>query len=457
MEKSTLNTALSWRTANPTDLADKQLALLKDHVRQARHSAFYREKFASLGISLEEITSLQDLHFLPLTSRYDLDGASHLFQAAADEDIVDLSLTSGTTGPPVQVPYTKNDLARLAFNEAIAFWGAGVRPKDRFLVCVTLDRCFIAGLAYYNGLVELGATAIRSGPGQLARQWQLIKQLRPAGLIGVPSFLLQIAKWGREHGHSPRVMGIKSLITIGEPIRRADFSLTVLGEELTQAWNASIHVSYGATELETGISECRQGRGGHIHPELTLVEIIDEQGNMVPDGEPGELVVTPLGVEGFPLIRFRTGDITRLYREPCACGWQTPRIGAIEGRIAQRLKVRGTTIYPDIIFQTLQEIPAIEAAYIEVRAAYNLSDEVKVVIGSRQPLEAGEVEALLQAQLRVRLTVEVDDLETVKKTMAGGRQTKKFLIYDKSRHGSKELNNYKELTPVSENKAGIEP
>lgn len=435
MEKSTLNTALALRTGTSSALADKQLSLLQEHVRQAMHSAFYKEKFARLGIRPEEITSLDDLHFLPLTRRQDLDGASHLFQAVANEHIVDLALTSGTTGAPVQVPYTKNDLARLAFNEAIAFWGAGVRPKDRFLVCVTLDRCFIAGLAYYSGMVELGATAIRSGPGQPARQWQLIKQLRPAGLIGVPTFLLEMARWGRDHGYSPQDMGIRSLITIGEPIRRADFSLTVLGEELTKAWNAPIYVSYGATELETGISECDQGCGGHIHPDLTLVEVIDDQGNLVADGEPGELVVTPLGVEGFPLIRFCTGDITRLYREPCACGWQTPRIGPIEGRIAQRLKVRGTTIYPDIIFQTLQEIAAIEAAYIEVRAAYDLSDEVKVVVGSRQPLAAKEVEALLQAQLRVRLTVEIDDLAKVQKTMTTDHKPKKFFdLREKERH-----------------------
>ncbi|MEN8257923.1 MAG: AMP-binding protein [Thermodesulfobacteriota bacterium] len=426
MEKSSLNTALAWRTAPPAEIAGKQLALLQNHVRQAMHSAFYKEKFEGLGITIDEVACLDDLRFLPLTSRRDLDGASHLFQASANKNIVDLSLTSGTTGPPVQVPYTANDLSRLAFNEALAFWGAGVRPEDRFLVCVTLDRCFIAGLAYYSGLAKLGATAIRSGPGQPARQWQLIKQLRPAGLIGVPSFLLHMAKWGQKHGHSPQDMGIRSLITIGEPIRRADFSLTVLGKELTQAWNAPIYVSYGATELETGISECQQGCGGHIHPELSLVEIIDEQGNLVADGEPGELVVTPLGVEGFPLIRFRTGDISRLYREPCPCGWQTPRIGPIEGRIAQRLKVRGTTIYPEIIFQTLQEISAIEAAYIEVRAAYDLSDDVKVVVGSRQALEAKEIEALLQAQLRVRLTVVSEELEKVQKTMAGGHKPKKF-------------------------------
>lgn len=426
MEKSTLNTALARRTGRPADFAAQQLALLRNHVQQAMHSAFYKEKFAKLGISPAGITSLADLHSLPLTSRQDLDGASHLFQAVADENIVDLALTSGTTGVPVQVPYTRNDLTRLAFNEAIAFWGAGVRPKDRFLVCVTLDRCFIAGLAYYNGLVELGAAAIRSGSGQPARQWQLIKQLRPAGLIGVPTFLLHMARWGREHGYAPQDMGITSLITIGEPIRRPDFSLTVLGEELTRAWNAPIHVSYGATELETGISECEQGHGGHIHPELTLVEIIDDQGNQVADGEPGELVVTPLGVEGFPLIRFRTGDITRLYREPCPCGWQTPRIGPIEGRIAQRLKVRGTTIYPDIIFQTLQEVSAIEAAYIEVRAAYDLADEIKVVVGTCHSLEAREVEALLQAQLRVRLTVEIKDLEIVQKTMATANKPRKF-------------------------------
>ncbi len=426
MDNASLNTALAWRTASPADLAGRQLALLRTHVRQAMRSPFYGQKLSILGIDPEGISHINDLSALPLTSRTDLNGASHLFQAVPDDDIVDLSLTSGTTGSPVQVPYTRNDLTRLAFNEAIAFWGAGVRPQDRFLVCVTLDRCFIAGLAYYSGMVELGATAIRSGPGQPARQWQLIKQLRPAGLIGVPSFLLQVAKWGQEHGYSPRDMGIRSLITIGEPIRRADFSLTALGEELTRAWKAPIRVSYGATELETGISECLQGQGGHVHPDLTLVEIIDEQGHVLPDGEPGELVVTPLGVEGFPLIRFRTGDISRLYRKPCTCGWQTPRIGPIEGRLAQRLKVRGTTIYPDIIFQTLQGIPAIAAAYIEVRAAYDLSDEVKVVVGSQHSLEPGEIEALLQAQLRVKLNVVSEDLETVQKTMAGGHKPKKF-------------------------------
>lgn len=429
MEKFTLNTALTFRTASPAEQTKRQLSLLQNHVRQAMQSTFYKEKLTGLAINPDDITSLADLGTLPLTSRHDIDGASHLFQAVADEKIVDLSLTSGTTGPPVQIPYTQNDLTRLAFNEAMAFWGAGVRPKDRFLVCVTLDRCFIAGLAYYSGLVELGATAIRSGPGQPARQWQLIKQLRPAGLIGVPSFLLHMAKWSREHGHSPQDMGIRSIITIGEPIRRADFTLTPLGEELTKAWDAPIYVSYGATELETGISECVQGHGGHIHPELTIVEIIDDQGRVVADGEPGELVVTPLGVEAFPLLRFRTGDICRLYHDPCPCGWQTPRIGPIEGRIAQRLKVRGTTIYPDIIFQTLQEIPAIEAAYIEVRAAYDLSDQVTVVVGSRQPLAAREIDALLQAQLRVRITVEIKDLEKIKKTMASGHKPKKFFDF----------------------------
>lgn len=429
MKQSTLDTALAWRRTDQAEIAAQQTALLRRHVEQAMHGTFYREKLAQLAITPADITSLADLRHLPLTSRQDLNNGGHLFQAADDREIVDIALTSGTTGTPVQVPYTRNDLTRLAVNEAIAFWGAGVRPGHRFLVCVTLDRCFIAGLAYYSGLVELGAGAIRSGAGQLARQWQLIKELRPTGLIGVPSFLLQIADWGRAHGYEPSRMGVKSLITIGEPIRRADFTLTILGRELTEAWGAPIHVSYGATELETGISECQQGRGGHIHPELSLVEIIDEQGNQVADGEPGELVVTPLGVEGFPLIRLRTGDISRVHRAPCPCGWQTPRIGPIEGRLAQRLKVRGTTIYPEVIFQTLQQVPAIEAAYIEVRAAYDLSDLVTVVIGSRLPLDKGEIEALLQAQLRVRLTVEQHALEDVENTMAGGHKTKKFFDF----------------------------
>lgn len=424
--------ALALRQAPPETIRARQDALLKAHLKQAAKAPFYKKLFGKLHLKLEDFT-VSNLASLPLTSRNDMEAAPEAFFAVSRAEQVDLALTSGSTGNPVLVPYTAADLERLAFNEQINFSSAGITPEDRLLLCVTIDRCFIAGLAYYNGLIRLGAACIRSGPGQPAQQWEIIRRLQPTGLVGVPSFLLKLAQWGKSNGYNPAENGIAKLITIGEPVRRADNSLTPLGRELAEAWQGRIFSSYGATELETAFCECKAGQGGHVHPEMMIAEIIDDRGKPVPVGEPGEVVVTPLGVKGFPLVRFRTGDIARLHDSPCECGWQTPRLGPIEGRLAQRLKVKGTTIYPEAIFQALQEIPEIAGSYLEVRAAYDLSDVILVVVGLHTPgtLESAEISDLLQARLRVRPEVEIRDRSVVQATMegAGGRKLKRFFDF----------------------------
>lgn len=422
--------SLQLRQAGPAELRPVQEALLRRHLAQAVKAPFYRRRLAGLGLEPARVR-LAELAALPLTSRHDLEADPAAFLAEPAERQVDLALTSGSTGEPVLVPYTAADLERLAFNEQLNFWGAGIRAHDRMLLCVTLDRCFIAGLAYYQGLVRLGATAIRSGPGQPARQWELLARLQPTGLVGVPSFLLKMAHWGAEQGLDPRNCGIKTMVTIGEPVRRGDGNLTPLGRELQAAWGARIINNHGATEMETAFSDCTAGCGGHVHPELMLAEIIDDGGQVLPPGQPGELVVTPLGVEGLPLLRFRTGDIARLHTEPCACGWQTPRLGAVEGRLAQRLKVSGTTLYPEMIFQLLQELPEVKGSYLEVRSSYDLSDEINVVVGKTNPADqaaTARIAELLQARLRVRPQVTALDPERVQATMeqGGGRKLKRF-------------------------------
>ncbi len=427
-----LKTALEWRIADPEKIENFQTGLLRSQVQQASQAPYYKQLLRELGCSFEDIITLEDLRSLPFTSRSALETDPAAFQAVEAASIADLSLTSGTTGSPIVVPYTRSDLERLAFNELMAFWGTGVRPGDRYLICVTLDRCFIAGLAYFSGLVQLGATAIRSGPGQSARQWELISRLKPNGIVGVPTFLLKLAQWGKAQGYSPNSSGVQSLVTIGEPVRGPDHSLIPLGKDLEEAWGARVYSSYAATELETCFCECHASCGGHIHPELALVEIVDEDGNVLPTGKAGEVVVTPLGVEGFPLIRFRTGDVARLHTDPCPCGWRTTRLGPIEGRLAQRLKFHGTTIYPEMIFQALRGLKNVEEAYVEVRSSYDLSDEIKVVAGTdASDIDADMVAELLQARLRVRPEVIVRPRQEVLSTMekAGGRKLKRFFDF----------------------------
>jgi phenylacetate-CoA ligase len=425
--------ALALRRSPPDAIAGRQLARLKDHLRHAAGFPFYRRLFAEAGFNPGEITSVSDLAALPLLSRRDLAAATGMLTADPPLAVADIALTSGTTDRPLVVPYTAQDLERLAFNEQISLHSAGLTKHDRVLLTVTLDRCFVAGFAYFRGLVRLGATTIRSGPGQPARQWQLIEQLQPTALLGVPSFLLSLARWGNGHGYAPRDAGIKTIIAIGEPIRKADFSLTPLGRLVTDSWGAEVFSSYGVTELETAFGDCREGRGAHIHPEMMVVEIVDDQGLPVADGFAGEVVATPLGVRGFPLVRFRTGDIARVHTAPCPCGWTTPQLGPIEGRLSQRLKYKGTTLYPTTILHALYEIPGVDEAYIEVEESFDLSDEVTVVVGTDGDGTGPDehvIEQTLQAHLRVTPRVRLMDRSKVRARMYNDQDRKPKTFFD---------------------------
>ena len=426
--KYDLNQALSLRHASLQEQEETQLPLLKNHLHHCLNIPYYGRE---LGISKEDIDALRsiaELSQLPFTTREHLDRYPEDFGLRDEKACRDFALTSGTTGNPVIVPYTEGDLKRLAFNEAIAFYGAGVRQEDRVLLTVTLDRCFIAGLAYYSGITSLGASAIRSGPGQPARQWHTINTLTPRVIVGVPTFLRDLAQWAVDQGFDPTNSSIKSIITIGESARKPDHTLTPMGEKIADLWGAKIYSSYGATEFETAFGECSATQGGHIHPELMLTEIVDDHGNVVADGVAGEVVVTPLGVEGFPLVRLKTGDISRMNSAPCPCGWKNKRLGPVEGRLAQRLKYRGTTLYPETIFNVLQQIDGVSGAYVEVHKASDGFDDINVVVGSENVNIRTQIEEMLQAQLRVKPTFTILPTAQVQATMSqdGGRKPRKF-------------------------------
>jgi phenylacetate-CoA ligase len=427
-----LDRAVKLRREDSNIIEREQLFAIKKHLQQASCITFYRELFDREGIDVDSLSDLSDFSQLPFTTRQDIDQAPSKFGLDDSTRFRDIALTSGTTGEPVVVPYTAADLQRLAFNEAVAFHGVGVQEKDAVLLTVTLDRCFIAGLAYYSGAALLGASVIRSGPGQPARQWHIIEKLQPGIIVGVPTFLKELAVWGLENGLKVAEFPIHSLVTIGESTRKHDLSPTSLGRELEELWGAKTFSSYGATEFETAFCECSASAGGHIHPELMLVEIVDDGGNILPDGEAGEIVVTPLGVEGFPLVRFKTGDVGRQYSSPCSCGWNTKRLGPVEGRLVQRLKYKGTTLYPETIFHVLHDIVAVTDAYVEVRSTAAGADDITVVVGGDfNGQDVSMIEDQLQAHLRVRPTVQCRKSEDVCAVMteAGGRKPKRFFDY----------------------------
>jgi len=382
----------------------RQLTLLRDHLGwMQKNSPWYRELFRKLGIEATDVRSVNDLSHLPLTGKDDLAAHNRQFLAVDLEDVVDICQTSGTTGAPVTVWQTENDLQRLACNESLALTTAGIDCDDRVLIGAALDRGFMAGLAYFLGLRRIGATSLRLGSGQPALVAEAIRTHRPNVLLGVPSLLLALARKMSSQGLEPASLGVEKLICIGEPVRSQDLSLAPLGIALQESWGARVLGTYASTEMATSFADCVSGCGGHLLPELVVVEIVDDSGSPVPNGEPGEVVATPLGIEGTPLLRYRTGDIASLHTTPCACGRLTPRLGPILGRRAQMLKVRGVTLFPAAIGHVLQELAGIEGYYIEVEQDFDLSDRVRVVAGcTRSEMTADWVAAEIAGKVRVR-------------------------------------------------------
>jgi phenylacetate-CoA ligase len=413
-------------------IADRQDELLRRHIGFcAAHSPFYRRMFDRLGIAAQDLKGLGDLARLPFTDKSDLENCHAEFLAVPQGEIVDLCLTSGTTGKPVAMLQSAADLDRLSYNEELSFRGVGFTREDRVLVTAAVDRCFMAGLAYFLGLTKIGATVIRGGSGPLPLLMELIRNCRPNAIVGVPSLLLAVGEKLLAEGIDPARLGVTRLVCIGEPIRRVDFTLSPLGERLVARWGCPVFGTYASTEMATSFTDCAAGLGGHLHPDLIAVEIVDEKGAPVPHGSLGEVVATPLGVTGMPLLRFRTGDIASLHDEPCPCGRNTQRMGPIVGRKSQMLKVRGTTVYPPAIAAVLQGMTGVRGYYIEARSEFALSDRIRVVVGSSDPsLTASQVAERIAAAIRVRPEVEIVPPEEILRVTTRDDKRKPVTFFD---------------------------
>ena len=401
--------------AAPAAIAAVQDRLLGEHLAYlAARSPFYRRRFAASDVDPLRVGGVGNLAALPLTGKDDLQSCNEELLCVPASEVVDRCLTSGTTGRPLVLDQTRADLDRLAYNEARAFAAAGLGPADRVLVAAAIDRCFMAGMAYFLGLVRLGATAIRGGSSSIPALVELVRDQRPTALVGVPSLLLALGERLREGGATVADLGVKKMICIGEPVRNPDLGLSGLGRRLAGLWGGEVYGTYASTEMATAFADCSAGCGGHLQPELMVVEILGEDGSPLLPGRAGEVVVTPLQVTGMPLLRYRTGDIAVLHTDPCPCGRNTPRLGPVLGRRAQMLKYRGTTVFPPAITSVLQDIEAVTGFYIEVFDDFPLSDRIRVVVATRHSGLSGEVLAeRIAARTRVKPEVVLTSIEAV--------------------------------------------
>ena len=398
-------------------------------------SKYYKTLFKSNNISISEIKTLEDLQQIPVTTKTDLQRHNTEFICVDKTEIVDYNTTSGTLGEPVFFPLTENDLERLAYNEAISFTTAQVTKTDVLQLMTTIDKCFMAGLAYFLGAKKIGAGIIRLGIASPAQHWDSILKFEPNYLIAVPSFLIKLKAFALQNNFNLNTTSVKRIICIGEPIRQDDFSLNALGKKITENWNVELFSTYASTEMATAFTECEAQQGGHHHPELVIVEILDEQNQTVKPGEVGELTITTLGLGAMPLLRYKTGDMVKAHTKSCSCGRQTLRLSPVFGRKQQMIKLKGTTLYPPAIQNVLNDVEFVIDYVIEIHHSRLDLDEVIIKTLLQNPSEDQKEKLInvLKSKLRVTPKIELasaEDLFKLKQSK-GGRKPVTILDYRK--------------------------
>ncbi len=413
------------------ELQEKKLRELITYIKQ--NSPFYQRIFNLHKINPDSIRTLQDLNQLPFTTKEDLQLYNDEFLCVPKESVLEYTSTSGTLGAPVTIALTEKDLQRLALNEFGSFTCAGATPHDIFQLMLTLDRQFMAGMAYYSGIRLLGAGIIRLGPGVPSLQWETIFRLKPTVIVAVPSFILKLIDYANDHNINPSSCSVKKAICIGENIRQPDFSLNILGKKITDQWNIQLFSTYASTEMQTAFTECTAGRGGHHQPELVIVEVLKENGQPVEAGEAGEVTITTLGVEGMPLLRYKTGDLCTVHQDPCSCGRNTLRLSAVIGRKKQMIKFKGTTLFAPALFDLLAGMEDINDFVAEVFSNEIGTDEVLLHLLAKKQSEESDhrIRAYLQAKLRVTPHIRYVSAEEIHKLQFPGEGRKPVKFIDK--------------------------
>ena len=420
--------------SSPEQIKQFQEELLHKHlVYLKKNSPYYRRVFESYGININKIVHLEDLTRIPFTEKKDLQLYNDDFCCVPKNKIIDYITTSGTLGDPVLFGCTEKDLQRLAYNEKKSFECAGLTPDSVVQLMTTLDKRFMAGMAYFLGLREMGAGVIRVGNGIPELQWDTIRRFHPDAIMCVPSFILKLIDYAEAHDIDYRSSSIRRIIGIGEGLRDQNFELNLLGRQIHEKWpEVQLYATYSSTEMGATFSECEFGMGGHVHPELIIVEIIGDDGMPVADGQPGEVVVTTLGVEGMPLLRFRTGDIACKHVEQCRCGRWSYRLSPLLGRKNNMIKLKGTTLYPPAINDVLDNTDYVENYVVIVRNSKAGTDDVLVKIGLKHDPGFDVVKELkdsFRSRIRVAPEIEVCPVDEIQKINypPTGRKPVKFI------------------------------
>jgi len=399
--------------AMPRDnLEELQLQRLKDTVKRASLSLFYKELFAKIGFDPESIKSIDDIKKIPCTTKDDLrDYWPYGFLSVPKEELVRMHSSSGTTGRATVIFHTLRDLDAWTDMVARSMYMTGMRKSDVFQNMMTYG-LFTGGLGFHYGAERVGALIIPAGAGNSKRQIQLIKDFETTTIHIIPSYALHLTEVFEELGVDPR--------------RDTKLRIGFLGAEphsektrskIEEFYGLKAYNSYGLSEMNgPGVAfECPRQQGMHIWEDNFLVELIDPHTlEPVEEGTEGELVLTTLRREGMPILRYRTKDLTRIIPGTCECGRTHRRIERITGRTDDMLIIKGVNIFPIQIEKKLMDVPEVGTNFLIILEREGFNDDMIIKVEVQRDFFSGNLQQLENLRRRITEELKSDILITPK-------------------------------------------
>jgi len=364
----------------------------------------YKKKLDDAGVKPDSIKSIDDVKRLPFTTKIDMrDNYPYGLFSVKDKQLAEIHISSGTTGNPTLVGYTKADIALWSDVMARSICCAGGVPGDTIQIAYGYG-LFTGGLGFHYGALELGMRIIPTSAGQTARQLKIMQDFKPRVIACTPSYVLYMAEEAKTMGIDPAngnwKIGIFGAEPWSEPMRK----------EIEQIWNMSATDVYGLSEIiGPGVAqECTYKDGLHIYSDVFYPEIIDPKTDQeVKEGESGELVITTLTKQAIPLIRYRTRDVVSIRYDKCRCGRTSPRISKIKGRTDDMIIVRGINVFPSQIEHVLLGIEGTHPHYqIIVDRKVHKLDEVEVLVEVEEKIFSDEVKKLNELSQKIKKEIE---------------------------------------------------
>ncbi|MBP1908778.1 phenylacetate--CoA ligase family protein [Methanolobus bombayensis] len=378
-------------------MQEKKLKSLVNYVYQ--HSDFYKKKFDEAGVKPENIQSLDDLKKLPFTYKSDLrDTYPTGMFCVPNEQLVRFHVSSGTTGKPTVVGYTKNDIQEWNTSLARALTSIGVGRGDVIQVSYGYG-LFTGGLGLHYGAEEVGSTVLPTSSGNTEKQLELMQDLGSSVIACTPSYFLFMSEVANQNGISiQNDTNLKAGVFGAEPWSEE------MRARIEEATGIKAYDIYGTSELSGPLcTECQFQEGIHIWADQFLIEVIDPAtGEQLGDGERGELVITTLAKEALPLIRYRIGDITVINKEPCKCGRTHPRIMRVLGRADDMLIVRGINVFPGQVESVLMTIPEVGEHFMILVDRVNELDTMTIQIEMTDEAFSDKVNDIIDLEKKVQ-------------------------------------------------------